>query len=86
MNAETPVKLVVAGCPDLIHQHCVFCGAVIPEMATWDWDTVCKSPLNDLPPDTVGNRHHAYLRWKNKQSVLEVRANQLLAGKGPTAQ
>lgn len=81
----TPVNIVVAGCPFAVHPHCAFCGVAIPEMATWDWDTVCDSPNNNLAPDTVGHRHHAYVIWENKRGIVEVRANQLLAGRGPTA-
>jgi hypothetical protein len=43
------------------HKHCVFCGDELPSPRPTIWSSVCTSEANTTNPDTVGNRHHAFL-------------------------
>lgn len=54
------------------HKHCVFCGE-----SSDSGSTVCFSPLNPLPPDTVGNKHHGFpIDYKEKARIAAQRAKE----------
>jgi hypothetical protein len=57
--------------PEISHKHCVFCGE-----SSDAGSTVCFSPLNCLPQDTVGNRHHAYPTDLNGRAKLAAQKAQ----------
>ena len=42
--------------PTETHKHCVFCGKSSDDVS----DSICSSPLNCSPTDTVGNKYHCY--------------------------
>lgn len=55
---------------------CIFCGETLPVPHQSNWDSVCRSPRNPLAPDSVGNRHHAYIQDRSDRRVAPVAAPQ----------
>ena len=54
------------------HKHCVFCGE-----SSDSGSTICLSPLNPLPPDTVGNKYHGFpTDYKEKARIAAQKAKE----------
>lgn len=56
------------------HKHCVFCGK-----SNLRSDSICDSPNNPFPADTVGNKHCGYPTDNREKARLAAERAQLCA-------